>query len=123
MKWIARAFLRALRSERGSVESALVIIPLMVLFLLGMQLSLFAHSRNMSKLHSQDEASIRAISGNFDDSDEFIHIESSGSNQNLDLLITRRESQLRNFIPGTIGSSSSRRSVDVQGMAIVENQR
>lgn len=116
-------FAKFLRSERGSAESALVLVPTVILFLIGAQIAYMAHGRNVSKLSAQDQASTRAISGDFVDGDEFLHIESSGDGQNLDLLITHNKSSLRNLIPTVVNGGSSGREIDVSGIAIVENQR
>lgn len=111
-----------LKNERGSVESALVIVPTIVLFLIGTQIAYSAHTRNITKISAQDQASVRAISGEFLGSDEFIHIDSSGDGQNLDLLITRKKISLNNLIPALINSGGGR-EINVTGIAIVENQR
>ena len=118
-----RKFLKALSSDRGSAESAMVIIPLLLLFLIGIEISLAVHSRNSARISIQDSASKRAISGEFIDSDQFIHIDSSGDGQNLDLLVTHRQESLQNLFPGLLGSITSGRKIDLQGFAIVENQR
>ena len=118
-----RNFLNALNSDRGSAESAMVIIPLLLLFLMGIQISLAVHSRNSAKISIQDSAAKRAISGEFIDSDQFIHIDSSGDGQNLDLLVTHRQESLQNLLPGLLGSITSGREIGLQGFAIVENQR
>jgi hypothetical protein len=122
VSWL-RAGLRPLKEERGSVESALVLIPLLALFLIGMQISLGIHGRNMGQMEAQNSASVRAISGEFEDSDNFIHIESSGDDQNLDLLVTRNEFSLQNLLPGFLVGSPSDKRIDVGGIAIVENSR
>lgn len=119
----ARTLLHIVRDTRGSAESTLVLIPLLVLFLIGMQLALATHSRNIERMKIQDEASVRAISGQFQESDNFIHIESSGDGQNLDLLITHRESGITDLLPGLLWGVSSNREVSVDGIAIVENSR
>lgn len=116
-------FTKFLKSERGSAESALVLVPTLILFLVGAQIAYVAHGRNVSKLSAQDQASARAISGEFVEGDEFLHIDSSGDGQNLDLLITHNRSTLRNLIPTLINGESSGREIDVSGIAIVENQR
>ncbi len=121
-----RAFRLALqiaRDTRGNAESTLVLIPLLILFLIGMQISLATHSRNVERMQVQDEASIRAISGDFQDGDNFIHIESSGDSQNLDLLITHRTREIHDLLPGLLRGTSSGREVSVGGIAIVENSR
>lgn len=117
------AFRTFLRDERGNVESAMVLVPLLILFLIGMQLSLTIHGRNIERMHSQNEASMRAISGEFDGTDEFLHIDSSGDGQNLDLLIARHQAHVQDLLPGFLGGSSADRTIDLSGIAIVENQR
>lgn len=123
----ARGFVRGIpqrmANERGSAESALVLIPLLILFLIGMQLSLAIHSRNMARMSAQDGASQRAISGNFTGDDQFIHIESSGDGQNLDLVVTKNQFSLDDLLAGAVGITGGQRFVDVNGVAIVENQR
>lgn len=115
--------IRIARDERGNAESALVLIPLLILFLIGAQIAFAIHARNVGRVEAQNNASVRAISGEFTDDDNFIHIESSGDGQNLDLLITRSEGKVRDFLPGFLGGTSSTREVGVEGIAIVENSR
>lgn len=112
-----------LRSENGNVESALVLIPLLTLFLVGSQITIAIHMRNMTKVSAQDAASTRAISGNFDDSDTYLHIYSPDPNQNLDLLISREKRGLPQLVPGLDQLLGSASEVDVNGIAIIENQR
>jgi hypothetical protein len=116
-------FLNWLKSDRGSIESAMVLVPLLVLFLVGMQIATAAHFRNLEKISAQDEATTRGIYGNFAPDDEFIHIDSSGDGQNLDLVVTNHSHQLSNLIPGFLSGVSGSRAIDVYGIAIVENQR
>ena len=59
----------------------------------------------------------------FQDGDNFIHIESSGDSQNLDLLITHRTREIHDLLPGLLSGTSSGREVSVGGIAIVENSR
>jgi hypothetical protein len=122
MKW-RQSINRIWGDQRGSVESALVLIPLLVLFLIGMQISLAIHARNVGRIEAQNSASVRAISGDFEEGDSFIHIESSGDSQNLDLLITRREDSVQDLIPDFLGGVSAHREIGVEGLAIVENSR
>ena len=117
------ANIRIAKDERGNAESALVLVPLLILFLIGAQISLAIHTRNLGRIEAQNNASVRAISGDFSDDDNFIHIESSGDGQNLDLLITRSERRVHDFLPGFLGGASSSREVGVEGIAIVENAR
>lgn len=120
---ILRFFQRVWRCERGSFEAALLLLPLTLLFLIGMQLALSSHSRNMEALFAQDDASVRAIAGEFQEGDEFIEIESSGDGQNLDLLVTRRESNLRNLLPSLPSLFGRQAVISVDGVAVIENRR
>jgi hypothetical protein len=109
--------------ERGNVESAMVLVPFLILFLAGTQLASSAYLRNSERMSAQDEATTRAISGDFKSEDEFIHIDSSGDGQSLDLLITRRTRSIADLVPNFLGGAASNREVDLYGFAVVENQR
>lgn len=118
-----RKVLHFLRSERGSVESSLVLIPLLSLFLISTQLVIAVQSRNIEKMGAQDVASRSALTGNFTSEDSFVHIYSNGSNQNLDLVITHKRRPLTQLIPGMTSIMGRTPASDVSGIAIVENQR
>lgn len=110
-----------IRSERGSVEAAMVTIPLLFLFLIGMQLALSAHSRNIERFAAQNDASVRAISGDFNEGDGFASINGGLGRSEIDLLITSRSRKLESLLP-TLGFLDQR-YLDVKGLAIIENQR
>jgi hypothetical protein len=115
--------LRYLQSTRGSTEAALVLLPLLIIFLIGMQISIAVHDRNIQKISAQDQASKSAISGSFEYGDEFVHIDSSGDGQNLELVIVRRESSLIDIIPSFLSGTTNSKAISVDGFAVVENQR
>ena len=110
-------------NEKGNTESALVLIPLLTLFLVASQITIAIHGRNMTKISAQDGASTRAISGNFDETDTFLHIESPDHHQNLDLLISHKKRIRPHIMPGLESIMGSKKEIDVTGVAIVENQR
>jgi len=118
-----RVLSRLFREEDGNVESSLVLIPLLSLFLITAQLTIAIHSRNMEKISAQDDASVRAISGEFKDSDTYLHIYSPDPHQNLDFVISHRQKTLPELFPGLSRLTGSRFHTDVSGIAIVENQR
>jgi hypothetical protein len=120
---ITKGLKQVWKSEKGSLEASLLLLPLTLLFLIGMQLALSSHSINMEALFAQNDASVRAIAGEFKPEDEFIEIESSGDNQNLNLLVTRRESELRNLIPSLNSILGRQAMISVDGVAIIENKR
>lgn len=118
-----KKILKFLRDERGSVESSLVMIPLLILFLVAFQLTTAVHARNTTVIKAQSAATAKAISGQFDADDQFIHIDSAGDGQNLDLLVTVRKLKLVDLLPGFLNGHSSSREIEIQGLAIVENRR
>ena len=118
-----KKFFALLGDERGNMESAMVLIPLLILFLAGTQIASASYLRNSERMTAQDEATNRAISGDFESEDEFIHIDSSGDGQYLDLLITRRSRSIADLVPNFLGGTTSNRRVDLYGFAVVENQR
>lgn len=120
---LVKQLVKFLKSDRGSVEAAMVIVPLAILFLAGMQIAVTSHLRNVEKIHVQDSASTRAITGRFHDSDRFIHIESSGDGQNLDLLIAHQERSIPLLIPTLSEILGRSPQIAVDGLAIVENRR
>ena len=111
------------RSDRGSIESSMVIVPLVLLFLTGMQIAVTTHTRNIEKMHAQDGASVRGISGEFLAGDQFIHIDSSGDGQNLDLIISHREKSAISFLPNLERVLGRSAGIAVDGIAVVENRR
>lgn len=117
------SLLRFFKEERGNIESSLVLIPLLTLFLIASQLTIALHWRNLEKIAVQDEASTRAISGEFRESDTYLHIYSPDPNQNLDLVVSHRKKYLPTLIPGISQLTGSEMATDVSGIAIVENQR
>lgn len=118
-----RRIRKYLSDERGNVESSLVLIPLLILFLLGLQLALAVHTRNTNAAQAQADATSRAISSKFDSTDQFIHIDTSGDGQNLDLLVTTRRMNLVDLLPGFLSGYSSSREINLHGLAIIENHR
>jgi hypothetical protein len=112
-----------LRSERGNIESSALIVPLLILFLLGAQLAIAAHYRNMERSIAQDSASVRAISGEFEEGDRFIHIEGGDNGQGLDLLVTNREREIPRLLPSLFNLRLTRLLLGVNGVAVIENQR
>ena len=88
----------------------------MSLFLIATQINVAIHARNFEKVLVQDQASKKALTGDFEESDQFLSIYSPDPNQNLDLLVTTSERNL----PRVFGDEYQ---VKVTGIAIVENQR
>ena len=101
----------------------MVLIPLLTLFLIASQLTIAIHGRNLAKISAQDAASQRAITGDFQDSDTYLHIYSPDSNHNLDLVVSHEERLLPSLIPGLSQIIGREPRIKVSGLAVVENQR
>ena len=118
-----RKALNFLADQRGNVESSLVLIPLLILSLVGFQLATAVHVRNNRVIEAQTDATSRAISGEFVSGDQFIHIDTSGDGQKLDLLVSSRRLSIVDLLPGFLSGKSSNREIHLHGLAVVENQR
>jgi hypothetical protein len=111
---------KVLQNESGSIESALVLIPLLVLFLIAMQIGVAINFRNIDQTFTQSEASDRAISGKYLPTDEVLRINPFGSVNSLNILVSKNKSYIPILLP-FIGSLLNRgNQTDVTGIAIVE---
>jgi hypothetical protein len=112
---------KGVQDESGSVESALVLIPLLILFLVTMQLGVAINFRNIDRTFAQSEASERAISGQFIPTDRVMEVNPFGTFNSLSILITRKVSSIPILIP-FIGSLMNRGNrTEVTGIAVLEN--
>ena len=112
-------FAKTLRSERGSVESALVVIPLMTLFLISFQLVLSISSRNIEASYAQSAATHNSITGRFEQGDVIIDLNSPDAFNKLRAVVTTRNRALPNLVPH-LGSHEN--TVKVHGFSILEDQ-
>ena len=111
-------FAKSLRSERGSVESALVVIPLMTLFLISFQLVLSISSRNIEASYAQSAATHNSITGRFEQGDVIIDLNSQDAFNKLRAVVTTHNRSLPNLVPHL---GSQEHAVKVHGFSIVEN--
>lgn len=114
---------RIIKDERGTVESSLVLIPLIFLFLIGIQLILAIGMRDADSLTASDQASTRAISGNFSQSDREEKLESPDRFSNLSLLITTQSRKIPQLVPGLAALLGRDLETDGRGVAVIENTR
>lgn len=110
----------SLRKDDGNVESAMVLIPLLILFLIGIELITATNLRNGDAALAQGDASRRAISGEIYSSDEVIELDSPDRFAHIRLLITHRRTTLPQIVPGLIALMGGSPSTDVRGAAIME---
>lgn len=111
------------RDQEGAVESALVIIPLMALFLITVELIVAVNYRNLDLTFAQSAASVEAISAVVPSTDEVISFSSPHSFDELRLVVSHRTRLFPNLIPtwpllGNIGVPTT----DVAGVAVMERQ-
>jgi len=111
---------KGVKDESGSVESALVLIPLLILFLVTMQIGVAVNFRNIDKAFAQSEASERAISGQFVAGDKLVEVNPFGTFNTLGILITKKVSSIPVLIPfiGTFINRGHRS--EVTGIAVIE---
>ena len=117
---IHQNFLSKLRQDRGNVESSLVLIPLIFLFLIAVELVVATNLRNSDFSLAQSDASRRAISGVLTSSDQVIELNSPDSFTHMKLLITRRRHSLPQLVPGLVALLGGNAVVDVNGAAVME---
>ncbi len=95
-----------LKSERGSAESAMVLIPLLFLFLCGAQLTSTVFIRNMDMASAQSDASI-------DTGNRF---------QTIRLLVTEKKRDLPILIPGLAPLFGGSLRSEVRGVSVIEGE-
>lgn len=110
--------LQHLQKDDGNVESALVLIPMLILFLIGVQLIVATNIRNAEMALAQGEASARAISHQYQPGD--VVIEVGGRIEKIQVLITHRTRILPQIVPGLVALMGGNPVSDVVGIAVIE---
>jgi hypothetical protein len=111
------------QDERGNVESSLALIPLLILFLTSLQLIVAVGYRNADTLQASDDASVRAISGEFSIEDTEITILSPDRFSNISLLVTRYGRKIPELVPGLRAIIGRDFETNLNGIAVIENTR
>ena len=117
-KAIKEKSLPNLKKDDGNVESALVLIPMLFLFLLGMQLIVATNIRNAEMALAQGDASARAISHQYQVGDEVLEV--GGRIEKIQVLITHRTHLLPQIVPGLVALMGGNPVSDVVGIAVIE---
>ena len=107
-----------LAKEDGNVESALVLIPLLMVFLIGAQIIAATNLRNADLAMAQGDAAARAISQEFHPDDELIEI--GGGVEKIRVLVTHRSHTVPQLAPGLIELLGGAPATDVVGIAVIE---
>ena len=111
-----------IKDESGNIESAMVLMPLLLLFLCSIQLVSAIQIRNFDQSEVQSQASTRAISGTFADTDSIINISSSNPFEDQQLLIVSKRRDIPILIPGLSKVLGGKLQSDVKGIAVVESK-
>ena len=104
--------------EDGNVESALVLIPMLVLFLIGIQVIVATNIRNADMALAQGDAAARAISGDYQSHDQVVEV--GGRIEKIKILITHRSRTLPQLIPGITELMGGNPVTEVVGVAVIE---
>ena len=111
-------YLEFLQKEDGNVESALVLIPMLILFLIGVQLIVATNIQNTEMALAQGDASARAISHQYQLGDEVLEV--GGRIQKIQVLVTHRTHMLPQIVPGLVALMGGNPVSDVVGIAVIE---
>lgn len=113
-------FRKLLRDESGNIESAMVLIPLIFLFLCSIQLVSAVFIRNSAQSDVQSQASTRAISGAFLESDVVIDISSSNRFESQKMLVVSKSRDIPHLVPGLRQVLGRALQSQVTGVAVIE---
>lgn len=111
-----------LKSDRGNVESAMVLIPLLFLFLCGAQLTSTVFIRNMEMVSAQNEASTRAIAEDVYPGDRIVSVDTGNRFQTIRLLVTEKRRELPILIPGLASLFGGSFRSEVRGVSVIEGE-
>ena len=115
-------FKALIKDESGNIESAMVLIPLLFLFLCSIQLVSAIQIRNFDQNDVQSQASSRAISGTFAEADSILNISSSNPFEDQQLIIVSKRRDIPILIPGLSKVLGGKLQSDVKGIAVVESK-
>jgi hypothetical protein len=114
-----KRFLKYLHSEDGNVESALVLIPLISLFLATLQLIATVNIRNVDMTAAQNQASKQAVWQKINPTDNEVKLDSGSPFEKLRLVIVNVERELPQIFPG-INSLMGGRKIRTVGTSVIE---
>ena len=111
------------RDQAGVVESSLVMVPLIALFLITVQLVVAVNFRNLDQTYAQSSAASVAISEVIPSSDRVISFSSPHSYDDLRLIVSHRTTLLPRLIASLSFFSSGRQASTVTtGVAVMEHR-
>ena len=114
-----KKLVKYLHSEDGNVESALVIVPLLALFLATLQLIATVNFRNVDMTATQNKASYQAVWQEVKSNDQEIKLASGSPFEKLRLLVVRAEREVPKIFPG-VSSLLDGKKIRTTGTAVIE---
>ena len=108
-----------LLSEKGNVESALVIVPLIALFLAVLQLIATVNFRNVDLTTTQAKATQQGIWQQVNPGDQEIKLDSGDPFEKLRLIVVKTEREIPQIFPG-ISRLLSGKKIRSAGVAVIE---
>lgn len=114
-----KKIIRRINAEAGTVESASVLIPLLVLFLATMQLIVTVNFRNIDMASTQNQASLQAVHQVIDPGNQLIELRSGDFFTKLRLLVVKSERNLPEIFPG-INELLGGKKLRTTGVAVYE---
>ena len=112
-------WIKYLKSENGNIESSLVIVPLIALFLATLQLIATVNFRNVDMTATQNRASKQAVWQEIKPTDQEIKLDSGSSFEKLRLLVVKTERNIPQIFPG-IASLMGGKRIRTSGTAVIE---
>ena len=116
---VMKNLVRYLHSDKGNVESALVIIPLLALFLATLQLIATVNYRNVDMTKTQNKAGYQAVWQQVNPGDQEIKLASGSPFEKLRLLVVKAEREVPQIFPG-ISALLGRKKIRTTGTAVIE---
>ena len=107
-----------MQREDGNVESVLVLIPMLFLFLIGAQIIAATNLRNADLAMAQGDAANRAISQQFHAEDEVIEI--GGGIEKIRVLVTHRSHSVLQLVPGLLEIFGGAPKTQAVGISVIE---
>lgn len=111
-----------IHSEQGSVESALVLVPLLALFLATLQLIATVNLRNIDMASAQNDAGLKAVHQVVEPKDQLIELESGDLFSKLRILVVNSERKLPEIFPG-INKLLGGSKLQTRGVAVYEESQ
>jgi hypothetical protein len=110
------------RDQSGVVESGLVMIPLLVLFLISMELIIAVNMRNIDLAFVQGRATSVAIGAEQRYGDTVSSFPYSDAHGDFRIVVTRQNRRIPNLLAGLASFIHLQsRSTEVSGVAVMEN--